>query len=57
MSDTVFHISNLGVWYGEKHALKDVTVDIPIHAITACIGPSGCGKSTFLRELDRRMPS
>ncbi len=53
MSDTVFHISNLGVWYGEKHALKDVTVDIPIHAITACIGPSGCGKSTFLRELDR----
>ena len=37
MSDTVFHISNLGVWYGEKHALKDVTVDIPIHAITACI--------------------
>ena len=53
MSEAVFHITDLGVWYGNKHALKDVTVDIPPHAITACIGPSGCGKSTFLRELDR----
>ncbi len=53
MSETVFHVKNLGVWYGSKHALKEVTVDIPKHSITACIGPSGCGKSTFLRELDR----
>ena len=43
----------LNLWYGQNHALHDVTVDIPEHEITAFIGPSGCGKSTFLRTLNR----
>ena len=41
------------VHYGQNHALKDVSVDILDHAVTAFIGPSGCGKSTFLRCLNR----
>jgi phosphate transport system ATP-binding protein len=43
----------VNVHYGEKHALKDVTVDIPARSVTAFIGPSGCGKSTFLRCINR----
>ena len=41
------------VWYGDKHALKDVDCDILDKTVTAFIGPSGCGKSTFLRCLNR----
>jgi phosphate transport system ATP-binding protein len=41
------------VYYGEKHALKDVHCDILDKTVTAFIGPSGCGKSTFLRCLNR----
>ncbi|MDP5306566.1 phosphate ABC transporter ATP-binding protein PstB [Paracoccus spongiarum] len=41
------------VWYGEKHAIKDVNVDILDKTVTAFIGPSGCGKSTFLRCINR----
>lgn len=41
------------VHYGDKHALKDVDVDILDNTVTAFIGPSGCGKSTFLRCLNR----
>jgi len=41
------------VHYGDKHALKDVDVDILDKTVTAFIGPSGCGKSTFLRCLNR----
>jgi phosphate transport system ATP-binding protein len=43
----------LNVYYGYKHALQDVTVDIYANRVTAFIGPSGCGKSTFLRALNR----
>ena len=46
-------IKNLNLWYGEKHALKDTSLEIPEHKITAFIGPSGCGKSTFLKTLNR----
>ena len=48
-----FSISNMNLYYGEFHALKDVSLDIPANQITAFIGPSGCGKSTFLKTLDR----
>ena len=48
-----FEVSNLSIWYGEKPAVRDVTIDIPSKTITAIIGPSGCGKSTFLRCLNR----
>lgn len=44
---------NVNVHYAEKHALKDVSVDIPARAVTSFIGPSGCGKSTFLRCINR----
>lgn len=44
---------NLNLYYGEKHALKDVSLGIEEHKITAFIGPSGCGKSTFLKTLNR----
>jgi phosphate transport system ATP-binding protein len=44
---------SVNVHYGEKHALKDVSVDIPEHGVMAFIGPSGCGKSTFLRCINR----
>ncbi|NLV13493.1 phosphate ABC transporter ATP-binding protein PstB [Haloarcula argentinensis] len=43
----------LDVYYGDDHALKDVTIEIPEKSVTALIGPSGCGKSTFLRSLNR----
>jgi phosphate transport system ATP-binding protein len=44
---------NVNVYYGEKHALKEVSVDVPEHGVMAFIGPSGCGKSTFLRCINR----
>ncbi len=48
-----FEVTNLSIWYGEKPAIQDVTIDLPSKTITAIIGPSGCGKSTFLRCLNR----
>ncbi|MDD6716049.1 MAG: phosphate ABC transporter ATP-binding protein PstB [Firmicutes bacterium] len=48
-----FSINALHLYYGEFHALKNITLDIPEHEITALIGPSGCGKSTFLKTLNR----
>ena len=41
------------VSYGDNHALKSVSIDIPGNSVTSFIGPSGCGKSTFLRCLNR----
>jgi phosphate transport system ATP-binding protein len=43
----------LNLWYGDFHALKDVSVQIKPSVITALIGPSGCGKTTFLRCFNR----
>lgn len=48
-----FNISNLDLYYGDFHALKNVNLDIPEREITAFIGPSGCGKSTLLKSLNR----
>jgi phosphate transport system ATP-binding protein len=48
-----FEVKNLSLWYGEKRAITDVTLDIASNAVTAIIGPSGCGKSTFIRCLNR----
>ncbi|WP_142858160.1 phosphate ABC transporter ATP-binding protein PstB [Salinigranum halophilum] len=44
---------DLDVYYGDDHALKGVSMEIPENSVTALIGPSGCGKSTFLRCLNR----
>ena len=43
----------VNVWYGEKHAIKNVSLDIGRNEVLAMIGPSGCGKSTFIRCLNR----
>ena len=51
--DTKITARNVDVYYGNNHAIKDVTVDIGDKAVTAFIGPSGCGKSTFLRCINR----
>lgn len=50
---TIFHVEDLNLHYGEKHALINITMDIEKNKVTALIGPSGCGKSTFLRCLNR----
>src|SRR5215470_4149133 len=44
---------NLSVYYGNNHAIKNVSLPIPEKQVTAFMGPSGCGKSTFLRALNR----
>ena len=46
-------VEGLDLYYGEFHALKDVTLDFPKNEVTALIGPSGCGKSTLLKTLNR----
>ena len=43
----------VNVHYGDKHAIKNVTIDVGKNEVLAMIGPSGCGKSTFLRCLNR----
>ncbi len=48
-----FTVRDVSVFYGEKQALFDVSLDVPDRTVTALIGPSGCGKSTFLRVLNR----
>lgn len=49
----IIAVKDLCLWYGASQALKNITMDIPEHSITALIGPSGCGKSTFLKTLNR----
>ena len=44
---------DVNVWYGNKHAIVDVNLDVGKNEVIAMIGPSGCGKSTFLRCLNR----
>ena len=48
-----FEVKNMSIWYGEKRAIDNVSLDVASNAVTAIIGPSGCGKSTFLRALNR----
>ena len=50
---TKIRVNDLDLYYGEKHALKDINMEIKENEVTALIGPSGCGKSTFLRCLNR----
>lgn len=53
MQNIKIKTTDLNLYYGENHALKNVSMDIPENRITAFIGPSGCGKSTFLKTLNR----
>ena len=50
---TKIQTQNLNLYYGENHALKNVSLDLYENKITAFIGPSGCGKSTYLKTLNR----
>jgi len=50
---TKIDVKNLNLWYGDKHALHGLDIELYENKITALIGPSGCGKSTFLRCLNR----
>ncbi|MFN4141865.1 phosphate ABC transporter ATP-binding protein PstB [Aestuariivirga sp.] len=51
--ETKISARNVDVFYGEKHAIRNLSIDIPDRAVSAFIGPSGCGKSTFLRAINR----
>ena len=51
--DIKFSTKNVNVYYGDAHAIKNVSLDIPDRSVMAMIGPSGCGKSTYLRCLNR----
>jgi phosphate transport system ATP-binding protein len=51
--EVIFEVSGLSVWYGTHLAVRDVSLPIRLHQITALIGPSGSGKSTVLRCLNR----
>ena len=53
MKDIKIHTENMYLYYGDKMALNNVSLNISENKITALIGPSGCGKSTFLRSLNR----
>jgi phosphate transport system ATP-binding protein len=52
-TDAKMRASEVSVYYGDKKAIDEVSIDIPSEYVTAFIGPSGCGKSTFLRTLNR----
>ncbi len=51
--DAKMSMRNVNVFYEKKQAIKDVSLDLAKHQVTALIGPSGCGKSTFLRCMNR----
>ncbi|ANB58705.1 phosphate ABC transporter, ATP-binding protein [Anoxybacillus sp. B7M1] len=51
--EIVYRTSELNLWYGEHHALKNIHLDIYENEVTAIIGPSGCGKSTYIKTLNR----
>jgi len=53
MSDIVYDVQGLNLWYGNVQALRDIDMEISKNEITAIIGPSGCGKSTFIKTLNR----
>ena len=52
-TEPIFHVENVNFYYGDKHALKSINLEIAEKKSTAFIGPSGCGKTTLLRCLNR----
>jgi phosphate transport system ATP-binding protein len=53
LREVIFDVDDIDVFYGDHKAIRNVTLDLHKHEITALIGPSGCGKSTFIRCLNR----
>lgn len=56
MNQTKLSVSNLDLYYGNFHALKNINLELPEKEITAFIGPSGCGKSTIFRLTNQLLP-
>ncbi len=52
-SEVILRLQGVNAWYGSRHVVRDVDLDVPRNTITAIIGPSGSGKSTLLRCIDR----
>ncbi|MEG2319852.1 MAG: ATP-binding cassette domain-containing protein, partial [Mucinivorans sp.] len=50
---TIIEARDVNFYYGDFHALKNISMAIESNTVTAFIGPSGCGKSTFLRLMNR----
>jgi phosphate transport system ATP-binding protein len=53
MAETVIEAKDVNVYYGQQHAIKNISLTMPRNGVIALIGPSGCGKSTFLRSINR----
>src|SRR4051812_14780149 len=53
MESTIISSRNFNAYFGEVHAVKNVSIDIPKNIVVAVMGPSGCGKTTFLRCINR----
>ena len=53
LGEAALETRDLSVWYGDKRAVNDVTMKLPVNRVVAFIGPSGCGKSTLLRCFNR----
>jgi len=53
MEEIKLAAKGLNLYFGNKHILKDINIEIPKNKVTALIGPSGCGKSTLLRSFNR----
>lgn len=49
----VYDTTDLNLWYGDNHALKEINLPMYEREVTAIIGPSGCGKSTYIKTLNR----
>jgi phosphate transport system ATP-binding protein len=52
-AESILHVEEVNLWYGEKQALFDINLEVARHTVMALIGPSGCGKSTLLRCINR----
>lgn len=53
MENTVIRSKDFNAYFGEHHAVKNVSIKIPKNSVVAVMGPSGCGKTTFLRGINR----
>jgi len=52
-TESIVSSEKFNAWFGDNHAVKDVSITIPKHNVIAVMGPSGCGKTTFLRCINR----
>ena len=53
VTESKIQVRDLNFYYGQFHALKNISLDIAKNKVTAFIGPSGCGKSTLLRTFNK----